>query len=163
MLDIKFIRENSNLIKEAARKKRVSFDIEELIKVDDERKEKLQEAEDLRAKQNRANEEIVKIKDEDEKQKIVAEMKIVKEKLSQKESELKKILEKWNSLMLEAPNVPDPSVPEGNSDADNQEIRKWGEIPKFKFEPKSHIELMENLNLVDLDRGSKVAGFRGYF
>ncbi len=163
MLDIKFIRENSNLIKEAARKKRVSFDIEELIKVDDERKEKLQEAEDLRAKQNRANEEIVKIKDEDEKQKIVAEMKIVKEKLSQKESELKKILEKWNFLMLEAPNVPDPSVPEGNSDADNQEIRKWGEIPKFKFEPKSHIELMENLNLVDLDRGSKVAGFRGYF
>jgi seryl-tRNA synthetase len=76
---------------------------------------------------------------------------------------LKKIEEKWKALMLEVPNVPDPSVPEGNSDADNKEIRKWGEIPKLDFEPKSHIELMGKLGLVDLERGVKVAGFRGYF
>ncbi len=163
MLDIKFIRENSDLIKEAARKKRVSFEVENLLKIDNERKKLLAEAEELRAKQNRASEEIVRITDEAIKDGVISDMRKVKGDLFEKEDELKKIMEKWEALMLQVPNVPDPSVPEGNSDADNQEIRKWGEIPKFSFEPQNHIELMENLNLVDLEGGAKVAGFRGYF
>ncbi len=163
MLDIKFIRENPDLIKEAARKKHISFDVGDLLKVDDERRKLLQETEELRAKQNKASEEIIKIKDADEKQKLISEMKGVKDELSEKEADLKKIVEKWNALMLDVPNVPDPSVPEGDSDADSKEIRKWGKIPEFDFEPKSHIELMEKLGLVDLERGAKVAGFRGYF
>ncbi len=163
MLDIKFIRENSELIKEAAKKKRVAFDLEELLKIDDERRKLLQETEELRARQNKASEDIVKIRDVAEKQEIIAEMKKVKDALSEKESNLKKILEKWEVLMLEVPNVPDPSVPEGNSDADNAEVKKWGEISEFGFEPKNHEELMKSLNLVDLERGSKAAGFRGYF
>jgi seryl-tRNA synthetase len=163
MLDIKFIRENPDLIKEAAGKKRIDFDIEKLLKVDDGRRKLLKEVEESRAKQNEASDEIARIKDGKEKQKLISEMKELKEKLSEKEGELKNIIEKWNALMLEVPNIPDPSVPEGNSDADNVEIRKWGEIPEFGFEPKSHIELMEKLDLVDLERGAKVAGFRGYF
>ncbi|MFH0803741.1 MAG: serine--tRNA ligase [Candidatus Tagabacteria bacterium] len=163
MLDIKFIRENPDLIKEAARKKHISFDVEELLKIDDERKNILREVEDFRAKQNSASDTIAQIKDELEKEKAISEMRKVKGDLLEKEDELKKINERWDALMLEVPNVPDPSVPEGNSDAENQEIRKWGEILEFGFEPKSHIELMEKLNLIDLERGAKVAGFRGYF
>jgi seryl-tRNA synthetase len=163
MLDIKFIRENPDLIKEAAKKKRLDFDVDKLLKVDDERRKLLKEVEELRAKQNEESDEIAKIKDGKEKQKLISEMKELKEKLSEEEDELKNIIEKWNALMLEVPNIPDPSVPEGKSDADNKEIRKWGEIPDFGFEPKTHIELMEKLNLVDLERGAKVAGFRGYF
>jgi seryl-tRNA synthetase len=163
MLDIKFIRENADLIKEAARKKRLSFDVGKLLELDEERKKLLMEVETMRARQNVASEEISQMKDEKEKEGAISEMRKVKGDLLGKEDELKKIAEKWDALMLEVPNVPDPSVPEGNSDADNQEIKKWGEIPEFGFEPKSHVELMENLNLVDLERGAKVAGFRGYF
>lgn len=163
MLDIKFIRENPDLIKEAARKKHISFDVEELLKIDDERKNILRQVEDFRAKQNSASDNIAQIKDELEKEKAIAEMRKVKGDLLEKEDELKKIKERWNALMLEVPNVPDPSVPEGNSDADNQEIRKWGEIPEFGFEPKSHVELMEKLGLADFERGTKISGFRGYF
>lgn len=163
MLDIKFIRENADLIKEAGRKKRIDFDVKKLIEIDDKRLELLKEVEEMRAKQNAESDKVVKIQDDGEKEKIITEMKKLKENLSGKEKELKKTEEKWNELMLQVPNVPDPSVPEGENDADNQEIRKWGEIPQFDFEPRGHIELMEKLGLVDLERGSKVAGFRGYF
>ena len=77
--------------------------------------------------------------------------------------ELKEIEAKWKELMLLVPNIPDPSVPEGKSDEENVEIRKWGEIPEWDFEPKSHIELAEKLGLADFERGAKVSGFRGYF
>jgi len=163
MLDIKFIRENPDLIKEAARKKHIDFDVEKLLQTDEERRKILAETEDLRAQQNSASEKIPQIKEDEERQKLIAEMKLVKEELSGKEDQFKRVIKEWESLMLDVPNVPDPSVPDGNSDLDNQEIRKWGEIPDFGFEPKSHIELMEKLNLVDLERGAKVAGFRGYF
>ncbi len=163
MLDIKFIRENPDLIKEAARKKHIDFDVEKLLQIDEERRKVLAETEDLRARQNNASEQIPQIKEDSERQRLIAEMKAVKEELSGKEDQLKRIVGEWEDLMLDVPNVPDPSVPDGNSDLDNQEIRKWGDITALGFEPKSHIELMENLDLVDLERGAKVAGFRGYF
>ena len=163
MLDIKFIRENTDLIKGAGRKKRINFDVNKLIDIDDNRLALLREVEDMRAKQNTESDKIAQLKDDSEKEKAISETKKLKEDLSKKESELKKTEEKWQELMLQVPNVPDPSVPEGESDLDNQEIRKWGEIPQFNFKIKNHIELMQDLNLLDLERGSKVAGFRGYF
>jgi seryl-tRNA synthetase len=90
-------------------------------------------------------------------------MKMVKEDLVKKEEELREIMTKWQSLMLTVPNIPDMSVPEGESDEDNQEIKVWGEKPVFNFEPKDHIDLMTNLKMVDFERGVKVHGFRGYF
>lgn len=162
MLDIKFIRENSDLIKEAARKKCIDFDVDKFIGIDDKRLVLLKEVEDMRAKQNAESDKIVQMSG-DERQNVINEMKKLKEELSEKEKELKKIEEKWNELMLQVPNVPDPSVPEGESDTDNQEIRKWGDLPNFDFKIKNHLELMQDLGLVDLERGSKVAGFRGYF
>jgi seryl-tRNA synthetase len=162
MLDIKFIRENADLIKEAAQKKHIDFDVKELIDVDDRRLKLLRDVEEMRAKQNAESDSIAKLSG-DERQSAIKEMKKLKDELTTSEDALRKIEKEWEDLMLLVPNISDPSVPEGESDADNVEVRKWGEIPKFDFEPKNYIELMQNLDLVDLERGTKVSGFRGYF
>lgn len=166
MLDIKFIRENPDLIKEAARKKRVKFDVAELLAADEKRLGILREVEDMRAKQNAASDNIAKIQDPAQRQAAIEEMKKLKETLLTKVEELRQANEAWKALMLQAPNIPDVSVPEGADDTQNAEFKKWGEIPDFKqkgFEPKSHIELMQKLDLADFERGTKVSGFRGYF
>jgi len=163
MLDIKFIRENKDLIKEAARKKLIKFDVEQLLKSDDIRRELLTEIEKKRAEQNEVSFRIPEIKDDAAKRELFSQMKIVKEDLHKEEEKLKEVMKDWQALMLAVPNIPDISVPEGTTDADNKEVKVWGEKPKFDFTPKSHIELMEKLDMVDLDRGTKVAGFRGYF
>ncbi len=163
MLDIKFIRENPDLIKQAARKKRVDFDVSELLKTDEERKNLLAKIEELRAKQNKVSEKIAQIKNDSEKQILIESSRELKNELSARENEFKKLDEKWQILMLAVPNIPDPEVPEGESDAQNKEIRKWGETPRFDFSVKDHISLMRDLNLLDLERGVKVSGFRGYF
>jgi len=162
MLDIKFIRENQDLIKDAARKKRIDFRVEDIIAADDTRLEALSLVESLRAEQNRISDKVAGAPAH-EREKLISDMKTLKEHLKQKEEGLKEVVKKWQILMLRVPNIPDMSVPEGESDAENMEVKKWGEIPKFTFEPKSHIELMQNLDMVDFERGTKVAGFRGYF
>ena len=166
MLDIKFIRENAELVKEAARKKHINFDVAKLLEADDLRLKILKEVEEMRARQNAASDNIAKIQNAEERQKVIAEMKDLKEKLLAKVEELRKANGVWRELMFLVPNIPDVSVPEGESDAQNAEIKKWGEIPDFKakgFEPKSHIELMQKLDMADFERGAKVSGFRGYF
>ena len=90
-------------------------------------------------------------------------MKALKEQLSGSEDMLKKATAQWQNLMLHVPNIPDMTVPEGESDADNVEIKTWGEKTNFDFEPKDHVELMTQLGLADFERGVKVHGFRGYF
>ena len=72
-------------------------------------------------------------------------------------------MQEWKLLMLQVPNIPDMSVPDGDSDAENQEMKTWGEKPQFDFEPKSHIDIMTKLDMVDFERGTKVHGFRGYY
>lgn len=162
MLDIKFIRENKELIKEAAQKKRVDFDVEELIKVDDDRREALSKFEELRTEQNKLSDEIAKANPES-RGKMVEDLKPLKEKVGRAEELLREITKKWQALMLLVPNVPDASVPVGQSEDENVESKVWGERPVFSFTPKDHIELMEKLDLVDFEKGTKVAGFRGYF
>jgi len=162
MLDIKFIRENPELIKEAARKKRIDFNVEKLLEIDKERLELLKFVEEKRAEHNIISKKIASLEGK-EKEEIIKGAERIKKELEGKEQELKQKEQTFKEMMLQVPNVPDPSVPEGESDIDNKEIRKWGKIPEFDFEPKNHIELMENLGLVDLERGAKVAGFRGYF
>src|SRR3990167_4680527 len=163
MLDIKFIRENKDLISAGAQKKHIEFDVEALLKVDDRRKELLASVEKKRAEQNEVSEKVVRTKVEAEKAQMIAEMKILKEEMQKEEEELKKVMHQWQVLMVSVPNIPDMSVPDGDSDKDNKEVKIWGEIPKFDFIPKDHIELMQTLDMLDLERGSKVAGFRGYF
>ncbi len=162
MLDIKFIRENSDIVKSAIVKKHITLDLDQLIALDDKRLEILKIVESLRAEQNEASLSIMGASPE-EKTQIIKEMTLLKEDLQKNENELRDTMSSWQKMMLEVPNIPDVSVPDGDSDEDNVEIKSWGEIPNFDFTPKDHIELMENLDMVDFDRGIKVSGFRGYF
>ncbi len=162
MLDIKFIRENTDIVKNAITKKHINLNIDELVNLDDQRLSLLKEVEELRSRQNAVSANIANLS-ADEKTTALEEMKIVKDELQTKEESLRNIITNWQKMMLEVPNVPDMSVPDGDSDEDNVEIRVWGDIPQFEFTPKDHIELMENLNMVDFERGVKVSGFRGYF
>ena len=162
MLDIKFIRENLEIVKEGARKKHMEVDFEHLISLDDERKEILQSVESKKAEQNKVSESIPSATGT-EKEGLIASMTTLKGEIQKEEQKLKEVMEEWQKLMLQVPQVPDMTVPEGNDDADNKEIRAWGEKPTFDFEPKSHIEIMTKLNMADFERGTKVHGFRGYY
>jgi seryl-tRNA synthetase len=162
MLDIKFIRENKDLIEAGAKKKHLTFDVAELLAVDDKRRELLTATENKKAEQNKFSEEIVNVKDPVERKQLIDEMKVVKDDLAKSEEELKEVMKKWQGLMLQVPNIPDMSVPEGADDNANQEYTVWGEIPKFNFPVKDHAELMESLDMVDLEAGTRIAGFRGY-
>ncbi len=163
MLDIKFIRENKDLIALAAKKKHIDFNVEDLIVLDDKRRTLMTSIEKKRAEQNSASTKITMAGKPEEKQKLIYEMKEVKNSLEKEEESLKELMKDWQNLMLRVPNIPDISVPDGDSDADNKEVKSWGEKTKFAFEPKDHVELMTTLKMVDFDRGSKVHGFRGYF
>lgn len=163
MLDIKFIRENKDLVALGAQKKHIDFKVDELIAADDARRALLAEVEAMRGKQNETASLVPRAASGEERDRLIAESKSLKDILQKKEDELAEVMKKWQNLMVQVPNIPDMSVPDGASDADNVEVRAWGEIPKFSFAPKSHIELMQNLKMLDLERGTKVAGFRGYF
>jgi len=162
MLDIHFIRENADLIKAGAAKKRITVDIDRLITVDDERKLLRQELDAKRAEQNRRSSEIQRAQGM-EREKLLEAMRHLKDGMAEGEEKLKSVMAEWQQLMLTVPNIPDMSVPDGESDADNVEVKKWGEPTAFDFTPKDHVELMTALDMADFERGSKVAGFRGYF
>jgi seryl-tRNA synthetase len=163
MLDIKFIRENKDVVRSGAKKKRVDIDIDKLISLDDSRLKVLKEVEDLRSEVNKVSNDIGRNQDSALKAQLIDEMRSAKEDIKAKEEKLKEIMDEWQALMLQVPNVPDMSVPDGNSDQDNKEIKVWGEKPEFNFEAKDHTEIMTALGMVDFERGTKVHGFRGYF
>ena len=162
MLDIHFIRENADIVKAGAAKKHIDADIDHLIAIDDERKLLRQELDAKRAEQNRRSNEIQTFKGA-EREKIIEAMQHLKAGMAEAEERMKKVMEEWQKAMLTVPNIPDMSVPDGDSDAGNVEIKKWGELPTFSFTPKDHVALATALAIADFERGAKVAGFRGYF
>ncbi len=162
MLDIKFIRENADVVKDAIRKKHLTFDLDDMLRIDAERLIVLGEVEALRTKQNSVTKEIAETKDAF-RDALIQEMRALKEKLQGKEEELRETMKKWQAAMLQVPNVPDMSVPEGASDAENVELRREGVVPEFSFTPKNHVDLMVQNDMADFERGTKIAGFRGYF
>lgn len=162
MLDIKFIRENPELIKKTAKEKLVEIDVDRLLEVDKLVKENLTEVETLRAERNKLSNEISKLQGED-KQKKVERVRELKEEISKIEEVLHPLQEEFEDLMLRVPAPTLEEVPVGESDADNVEIRKVGEIRKFDFTPKSHYELGEELDLMDFSHASKIAGSRTYY
>ena len=162
MLDIKFIRENKDVVANGAKKKGIKVDIDELISLDDKRRELLSNIEKKRAEQNSVSESIVKATPK-EKEDFIESMKHIKSGLQEEEERLKEIMKKWQTLMLQVPNIPDMSVPEGKSETDNVVVKTWGEKTVFDFEPKDHVEIMTKLGMLDLERGAKVHGFRGYY
>ena len=163
MLDIKFIRENLDIVKMAATKKHIIIDMDRLIAVDDSRRALMSELEEKKAIQNKASDGIASAQDDEVRQGLIASMQTLKTEIQEVEEKMKPVMEEWQALMLQVPNIPDMSVPDGDSDEDNVEIKVWGEQPKFDFDPKDHVEIMTNLGMVDFERGTKVHGFRGYY
>ncbi|MEK7462674.1 MAG: serine--tRNA ligase [Patescibacteria group bacterium] len=163
MLDIKFIRENVDIVKMAATKKKITIDIDRLVAVDDSRKEIMQRMEARKAEQNKVSEGIPTTTDANIRQQLINDMQLLKTESQKDEEMLKPVMEEWQKLMLQVPNIPDMTVPDGDSDADNEEVKTWGEKTGFSFEAKDHVELMQKHKLVDFERGSKVHGFRGYY
>jgi seryl-tRNA synthetase len=163
MLDIKFIRENLDIVKMAATKKKIKIDLDRLVCVDDSRRELMMAIEEKKAEQNTASKEIAQATDNVIRQQLITEMTQLKSEIQPLEEKLKPVLEEWQALMLQVPNIPDMSVPDGDSDEDNVEIKTWGEKPSFTFTPKDHVEIMNTLGMVDFERGAKVHGFRGYY
>lgn len=160
MLDIKFIRENKTEIKKTIKNKRVDLDLERLLKLDDERLKILREIEKLQAEKNKINDSIRAAKSKAEREKIIAEGKEIKNKIEAAEPNYNKILSEYSNLMILVPNIPFSDVPIGKDESENKVIKKWGEIPKFDFKPKDHVELGENLDIIDIERATKVTGAR---
>lgn len=164
MLDIKFIRENADIVKLAAVKKRIKVDVDRLLAVDDARRECMTNLEAKKAEQNKVSESIARAgADLNLRNSLIASMQGLKAEIQKDEEALRPIMEEWQALMLQVPNVPDMSVPDGESDADNQEVKTWGEQTTFAFPAKDHVELMTTHKMADFERGVKVHGFRGYY
>ena len=167
MLDLKRIRNNPEEIKLALTNRGEDFDvnvIDELVKLDEQRRNILSEVEILKSKRNQVSAEIPKLKKAGEDvAPIMAEMKELGNEIKEHDTNLAEVNEKIDYIMLRIPNIPNPQVPEGDSDADNVEIKRWGEPKSFNGEPKAHWDLGADLGILDAERGGKVAGSRFTF
>lgn len=162
MLDIKFIRDHKDDVCKAIIHKNINLDIERLLELDDKRRRILSDIENLNAQKNDLNEKMQAASDE-ERADLIERGKLVKDEIAKKDPEYKKVKEEFESLMVKVPTIPSPDTPIGKDESGNLEVFTWGKIPTFDFEPKTHIELAEGLDLVDFERGAKVAGYRGYY
>lgn len=159
MLDIKFIRENADAVRTAAKNKNIDPAlVDELLKVDIEHRLVMAAAESIRAEQK-------KVKDREAGAKL-------KERFKEEQEKLRPLEWRFIELMAKMPTVPSPDTPVGKGDEDNKEIFRWipkdrqgagNEIKKFDFAPKDHVELGTSLGIIDFEKGTKVAGFRGYY
>lgn len=161
MLDIKFIRENIDLLKEIARHKNIDVDLAKLIKADDQRRKTMQKIDELRAQKNEFSKKIPSLQPT-EKSQALRQMKDVDIEQSELEEKLKPIIDQFNELMLNVPQIIDERTPIGRDDSENVEISRAGEIRKFNFLPKSHEQLGKDLDIIDFERGVKVGGARSY-
>lgn len=162
MLDIAFIRTFPELVKAGAKKKRIQIDIDRLLEVDRQRRLLITELEQLRAERNRQS-RMVSSAPANARESLLAETRAISERLKQGETALAPLEEEFERLMLQVPNVPAADVPDGLTDADNVEIRRWGEPVSFSFEPRDHVELGETLDLIDMKRAVRIAGSRTYY
>lgn len=160
MLDIKFIRENKDAVEENCKNRNIKCDIDRLLELDEKRRKLIQEIDDFKAEKNKLND---LIKGEGDKTEIIEKGKKIKEKLENLEPELDEINKDFTPLILSIPNMTHPDSPIGKDDSENKEIERYGEPPKFDFEPKGHEELMKNLDIIDFERAAKVSGSKFYF
>ncbi|MCK9430659.1 MAG: serine--tRNA ligase [Candidatus Omnitrophica bacterium] len=158
MLDIRFIRENKDLVKQALKNRALQIDIDALIKIDDVRRRALSEFEELAAKRNKANDEIsLLLKEKKDAKNKISSMKDISKRIGELEPLIKEQEAELNKLLLSIPNLPHVSLPVGDA-ANNKIVRSWGEPKKFSFKPLSHIEICQNLDIVDFNRATKITG-----
>jgi len=156
MLDINFIRQNKEKLLKAAKNKNREVDLDKIIDLDEKRRKLIAQSQTLREQRN-------KIAKEKPSKETIDQGKKIKLKLQEIEKELKTIEQELNFLLSFVPNIPLEEVPVGKDASFNKVVKTWGEIPKFDFKVKSHIELGTDLDIIDFERGAKVSGFRGYF
>ncbi|MCK9272159.1 serine--tRNA ligase [Candidatus Gracilibacteria bacterium] len=160
MLDIKFIRENADKVKLAAKQKNINLDLDLLLKIDGERNDMMRSIDELRS---RRNEIAAMSKNSKPTPEMISEGKKLKDEISFFEAKLQEIDSSFMNLMVKVPTIPSPDTPVASDESGNIEVEKNGDIRKFDFKPKNHIEIAEALDIVDFDRGVKTAGFRGYY
>lgn len=161
MLDIKFIRENQDIVAKAINDKGANPEaLAEVLSLDDTRRKLIIETEALRSRRNEIAEKLKKAKED----RLVSESKQLKEKLGKLELELKEVEARWLEAMYQIPNIPWDDVPVGKDETENKVVVEWGKPKKFSFQPKDHLELGKALDIVDMKRASKVSGSRfGYW
>jgi len=160
MLDIKFIRNNPDLVKKGAENKGVKVDIDLLLETDKKRRETMTVLEEMLAQKNKASKQIPTFKDQEKREKVILEMKEVDKKSDRLNSELKDLDKEFNELILQIPNIPFDDVPVGKDDSENVVLRKVGKVPKLGFTLKDYLEIAEKLDIIDVKRAAKIAGSR---
>jgi seryl-tRNA synthetase len=160
MLSIQFIRQNPDLVRENLSRRGEVSGLEEVLRLDAERRRLIQEAESLRAKRRQVSKEIAGMKDKPAE--LLAEMREVGERIKSLETEVGRIETELNELLLGIPNLVHPSVPVGRDSSDNKVVRTWGEPRKFDFTPLAHWDLGPRLDIIDFERGVKISGTRFY-
>jgi seryl-tRNA synthetase len=161
MLDIKYIRENVETVKLAAKNKNFDVDIDRLVDLDERRRELMTETEQIRARRNEVASQIPKASNDD-RPALIEEGRQLKAKLQELEPELDQVVQEYEKLLYMVPNVPLPEVPVGDGEEDNEVLRHVGEPPEFDFEPRDHEELGELLGIIDKENAIKFAGARSY-
>ncbi len=161
MLDLKFIRENPEIVKEAMQLKGDIANLERFLELDHKRRSILKEVEEFKHNRNVVSKEIGRLKSEgkDSSQQM-AEMKRVSEQIKEKDEALKAVKDEMEDILLYIPNLPDDGVPHGDTEDDNVEVRSWGKKPEFPFEPRAHWDIGAELNILDFPRAGKIAGSR---
>ncbi len=158
MLDLKFIRENKDIVKEAIRNRGYKLDIDEFLKLDEEHRKLLIEVENLRARRNKANDEIAAImKVKGNPKEIIAKMKPISQKIADFEAKVEEISQKIDKIKYRIPNIPDKSLSIGGPEC-NKIVKSWGKTPNFGFRPKTHIELAEMLDIICFGVAAKITG-----
>jgi len=160
MLDIKFIRENPNLVKRGCENKGVKVDIEKLLKLDEERRQCLFQLEKKRAEINQISDLVSKEKDLKKREELIEKAKKIKKEIQEKEKVFREIESQFKELMYQIPNLPLAEVPVGKDERENVVLREVGEKPKFDFQPRDYLEIAEKLDLIDIKRASKISGTR---
>jgi seryl-tRNA synthetase len=162
MIDLRLLRENPDLFRDASRNKRIPADIDAILDTDSRLRALRVEVENLRSERNRVSKSVGKLQGT-EREAALEEARVLRERLEAGEPELKALEERLNELLLTVPNLPAPEVPVGAGEEDNVELRRWGTPREFEFEPKDHVDLALSLDLADFQRGSKVSGSRFYY
>ena len=160
MLDIKFIRNNPNLVKEGAGKKGAVIDIDKLLEVDKKRRELIRAFEDMNAQKSVGTVSIQNAKSKEEKDAVILKMRELDSNSDKLNENLKNIEKEFNDLMLQIPNLPQDDVPVGRDERDNVVMEEIWEKPKFDFKPKDYLTIAENLDLIDVKRAAKTSGTR---
>jgi len=164
MLDLKFVRSNPEVVKEALKKRNASVSLDSFLALDEHWRGKLTEVEKLKNKRNVVSEEIGRLKKAGElAEDLVLEMRDVSAAIKEMDEEIRVLEQEIQQNLLGIPNIPDENVPVGLDESDNVEIRRWGEPRQFDFEPKPHWDIGESLDIIDFERGSKVTGARFTF